>query len=93
MEQRGRSRWQTFGSRNAGKCLEMRQTETLQTRGFCTLNSLHFVERAQVWNRLWNSRTKDAAPARGVAISLSAQATSSRLRRLAGHPLPSTAFI
>jgi hypothetical protein len=33
-------------------------TKAPQTQGFCFLDALHFVQRARVWNRFWNSQTK-----------------------------------
>jgi hypothetical protein len=49
-------------------------TKAPQTRGFCFLDALHFVQRARVWNRFWNSQAKRAA------ILLSSQASERRPR-------------
>jgi hypothetical protein len=36
-------------------------TKALHTQGFRFPDALHFVQRAQAWNRFWNSQTKKAA--------------------------------
>ena len=36
-------------------------TKAPQTRGFRFPDSLHFIQHARVWNRFWNSQTKEAA--------------------------------
>jgi hypothetical protein len=54
--------------------------EALQTQGFCFPVVVHFLQRARVWNRFWNSQMKEAA------ILLSNQASSRRLGRGSARP-------